>query len=115
MKSMVVVCSIPWLYIVKNCHVHEGGKVRRSNAIPTNFFPVDFYDQKPLSFKFGNNTFITFKMPRSSFLMSIWKINISLLFCSFASEVLALSHNAQWVQTANFSSRFYISMPHIKI
>jgi hypothetical protein len=46
--------------IVKNGHVHEGGKVGRSNATPTNFFSVDSYDLKFMSFKFGNDIFITF-------------------------------------------------------
>jgi hypothetical protein len=50
-------------------HVHEGGKVGSSNGTPTNFFNVDSYDLKSFSFKFGNDTFITFEMPRSSFLM----------------------------------------------
>ena len=75
--------------MAKNGHVHEGRKVERSYATPTKLFPVDFYDLKSMSFKFGNDTFITFEMPRSSFPMSFWKINISLLFCPFASEVLA--------------------------
>ena len=41
--------------------------------IPPNFFSVDFYDLKSMSFKFGNDIFITFEMPRSSFLMIFWK------------------------------------------
>ena len=50
--------------MAKNGHVHEGGKVVRSNATPTNFFSIDSYDLKSMSFKFGNDTFITFEMPR---------------------------------------------------
>jgi hypothetical protein len=65
-KSMVVV---PWLYIVKNGYVHEGGKVEKSNGTPTKCFSVDSYDLKSLSFKSSNDTFITFEKPRSSFLM----------------------------------------------
>ena len=48
--------------------------------LPPNFFSVNSYDVKFMSFKFGNDIFITFEMPRSSFLMSFWKTNISLLF-----------------------------------
>ena len=33
-----------------------------------------------LLIEFGNDIFITYEMPMSSFLMSFWKINISLLF-----------------------------------
>ena len=66
--------------MAKNGHVHEGGKVGRSDATPTNFFSVDFYDLKSLSFKFGNDTFITFEMPRVSYRRPVSKMNISLLF-----------------------------------
>jgi hypothetical protein len=63
--------------MAKNGYVHEGMKVGRSNATPTKLFSVGFYDLKFMSFKFGNDI-----------LMSVWKINISLLFRPFASEVL---------------------------
>ena len=46
-KNRVVVCSSPWFCIVKiakNGHVHEGGKVGRSNATPTKLLSVDSYD-----------------------------------------------------------------------
>ena len=66
--------------MAKNGLVHEGWKVRRSNATPTKLFSVDSYDLKPISFKFGNDIFINFEMSSSSFLMSFWKINLSLLF-----------------------------------
>ena len=39
--------------MAKNGHVHEGGKVGRSDATLTKLFSVDFYDLKSLSFKFG--------------------------------------------------------------
>ena len=40
------------------------GKVRRSDATPTNFFSVDSYDlMKSMSFEFGNDIFIDFEMP----------------------------------------------------
>ena len=74
--------------MAKNDHFHEGRKVGRSNANPVKLFSVDFYDLKSMSFKFGNDIFITFEMPRSSFIMPFWKINILLLFRPFASEVL---------------------------
>ena len=48
-----------------------------------NFFSVDANDLKSMSFKFGNDIFINFEMPRSSYLMHIWKINIS-----YALEIL---------------------------
>ena len=50
--------------------VHEGGKIGRSSATPTKLFSVDFYNLKFMSFKFGNDIFITFEMPRSSFLLN---------------------------------------------
>ena len=66
--------------MAKNGHVHEGGLVGRSNATPTNFFSVDSYDLKSMSFEFGNNIFITFEMPGSSYKKPVGKIHISLLF-----------------------------------
>ena len=62
--------------MAKNDHVHLGGKVGRSDAIPTKFFSGDSYD---LSFKFGNDTFITFEMPRVlSYRRAVGKMNISI-------------------------------------
>ena len=66
--------------MVKNGHVYEGGKVGRSNATPTKFFPVDSYDLKFVSLKFGNDIFITFEMPGVAYSMSVDKIHISLQF-----------------------------------
>ena len=71
---------MPCLCIVKNGHVHEGGKIGRSDAAPTNFFSVDSYDLKSMSFKFCNDVFITFEMPGSSYSRPIDKIHISLQF-----------------------------------
>ena len=65
---------------MKNGHVHEGGKVGRSNATPIKSFSVDSYDLKSLSFKFGNGTFVTFEMPKVSYRRPVGKMNISLLF-----------------------------------
>ena len=59
--------------MAKNGHVHEGGKVGRIDATPTKFFSVDSYDLKSLSFKFGNDTFITFEMPRVSYRRPVGK------------------------------------------
>jgi len=86
-------CSSSWLYIRKKAkkdHIQEGRKVGRSNATPIKLFPVDSYDLKSIYFKFGNYIFITFEMARSSYQRPIGKINISVLFCPSASEVLAL-------------------------
>ena len=74
--------------MTKSDHFHEGGKVGRSNATPIKFVFVDSYDLKSMLFKFGNDIFITFEMPRVAYIMSFWKINISLLFRPFASDVL---------------------------
>ena len=49
--------------MAKYGHVREGGKVGRSDATPTNFFSVDSNNLKSMSFKFGNDIFITFEMP----------------------------------------------------
>ena len=70
--------------MAKNDPFHEGRKVGRSNATPFKLFSVDSYDLK-------FNVFIIFEMPRSSFLMSIDKMNIALLFLPSASEVLDLA------------------------
>ena len=75
-KSRVLVNSIPWLRIVKNGkngQVHKAGKVRSSSATPTKLFSVDSCDLKFMSFKFGNDIFIAFEMPRSSYQMIFWK------------------------------------------
>ena len=66
--------------MAKNGHVHEGGKVVRSNATPTIFFSIDSYDLKSMSFKFGNDIFITFEMPRVAYSKPVDKIHISLQF-----------------------------------
>ena len=66
--------------MAQNGHVHEGGKVRRSNATPTKLFSVDSNDLKSMSFKFDNDIFITFEMPRVAYNRPFWKNNISLLF-----------------------------------
>ena len=59
---------------------HEGGKVGKSGATHTKIVFVDSYDLKSLSFKFGNDTFITFELPRVSYKRPVGKMNISLLF-----------------------------------
>ena len=50
--------------IAKNGQDHEGGKVGWSKATSTKLFFVDSYDLKFMSYKFGNDIFITFEMPR---------------------------------------------------
>ena len=57
---------------------HEGGKVGRSNATPTKFFSVDSFDLKSMTFKFGNDIFITFEMPGVAYSRPVDKIHISL-------------------------------------
>ena len=61
-------------YVEPNVTFHEGGKVGRSNATPIIFFSLDSYDMKSSSLKFGNDTFITFEMPRVSFKRPVGKI-----------------------------------------
>ena len=78
---MGLVCSTLWLCTLKNGHIHEGGKVETSNATPTKLFSVDSYDLKSLSFKFGNDIFIAFEIPRVAYNRLVLKINISFLFC----------------------------------
>ena len=68
--------------MAKNGHVHEGGKVGGSNATPNNFSSVDFNDLKIMSFKFGNDIFITFEMPGVAYSRPVDKIHISLQFRS---------------------------------
>ena len=65
--------------MAKNGHVHEGGKVGRSNATPTKKFSVDSYDLKFMSFKFGNDIFITMKC-QGILANDILEKNISFLF-----------------------------------
>ena len=67
--------------MAKNGHFHKGGKVGRNDATPTKKISVDSYDLKSLSFEFGNDTYITFEMPRVSYRRPVVKMNISLLFC----------------------------------
>ena len=52
-------------------------------ATPIKYFSVDFYDLKSVLFKFGNDIFITFEMPRVAYIMFVGKINILLLFRPF--------------------------------
>ena len=67
--------------MAQNGHVLKGGKVGRSNATPTKFFLLDSYDLKFMSFKFGNDIFITFEMPGVAYSRPVDKIHISLQFC----------------------------------
>ena len=57
-------------------------------ALPSNFFYVDFYDLNTMSFKFVSEICITFEMPMSSYNRPDRKINVSFLFCPFASDIL---------------------------
>ena len=87
-KGRVVVCSIPWLCIVKmakNGFFHEAGKKGRSNVNPNKLF---FYsnDLNTMAFK-SRDIFITFEMQGSSYKRPVGKINILLLFYPLTSEV----------------------------
>ena len=53
--------------MAQNDHFHEGGKVEKSNANSAKLLSVDSYDLKFMSFKFGNDIFVTFEMERSSY------------------------------------------------
>ena len=66
-----------WPKMAKNGHVHEGGKVM---PLPPNFFSVNSYDLKSVSFQFCNDIFITFEMPGVAYSRPVDKIHISLLF-----------------------------------
>jgi hypothetical protein len=50
--------------MTKNGHVYEGGKGGRSNATPTNFFSVNSYYLKAVSFECCNDILIGLEMPR---------------------------------------------------
>ena len=67
--------------MAKNGHVPDNGKVERNSATSTNFFFVDSYDLKSMSFKL--DIFIAFEMPRVAYNRPVRKINISLLFRPF--------------------------------
>ena len=56
--------------LITKPNVHEGGKVGRSNATPPKLFFVNSYDLKFVWFKFINDIFITFEMPRVSYIRS---------------------------------------------
>ena len=66
--------------MAKNGHVHEGGKVGRNDATPTKFISVDSNNLKSMSFKFGNDIFITYEMPGVAYSRPVDKIHISLQF-----------------------------------
>ena len=77
--------------MAKNGHVQEGGKVVRSNATPTNLFSIDSYDLKSMSFKFGNDIFINFEMPRSLDTGQFFHIRPSFLKHTQKSRIQKLS------------------------
>ena len=73
--------------MAKNGHVHEGGKVGRSDATSTKLLPVDSYDLKSMSYlnlamiSLRQISFITFEMLRVAYNRPVGKINFSLVFC----------------------------------
>ena len=90
--------------MAKYGHVCEGGKVGRSDATPTNFFSVDSYDLKSISFKFSNDIFITFEMPRVAYSRPVDKIHISL---QFRPSVI----RGSWLSQLNEFSKILDSRP----
>ena len=58
----------------------RSGKWEAVMPLPPNFFSVDSYNLKSLSFEFGNIIFITFEILRVAYNRPVRKINISLLF-----------------------------------
>ncbi len=48
----------------------RAGKWEGVMTLPSNFFSVGTNDLKFMSFKFGNDIFITFEMPRVSYIRS---------------------------------------------
>ena len=74
------------------------GKWEEVTPLPSNFFSVKSYDLKSLSLKFGNDTFITFEMPRVSYRRPIGKMNISMLFRPSVIRGPWIVHGVQWTR-----------------
>ena len=80
---MVSVCSISWLCILKNGQKwpFSWGQENRMEQFQSHQICLFwFLWLKSRSFKFSNDTFITFEMSKEAYRMSVGKINISLLF-----------------------------------
>ena len=75
--------------------------------LPPNFFSVDSYDLKSMSFKFGNAIFIAFKNAKVILPNVRWQIYILLLFRPSASEVLALLHTYYEMQFRKINLDFF--------
>ena len=58
---------------------------------PSNFFSVEFYDRKSMSFKLGDDIFINFEMQR----VVAYIAKTSLLFRPFDSEVLGYNQKSK--------------------
>ena len=52
----------------------RAGKWEGVMPLPPYFFSVNSYDLKFMSFKFGNDIFVTFEMPRVAYTMIFQKI-----------------------------------------
>ena len=66
-----------WTWLKMAMFMREG-KWEGVMPLPPNYFFVNSYDLKSMSFKFGNDILITFEMPRVTYIMLFWKINILL-------------------------------------
>ena len=74
--------------MAKNDDFHEGGKVGRTNATTVKLFSVDLHDLKTMPFKLSNDIFITFEMPRSSYIIDVlWGQPIKLIQVASTSEL----------------------------
>jgi len=108
-KIKVVAFRALDLYILwkmaKNDHVHEGGKIGRSNANLTRHFSVASFIWSPYH---SNLVMLSLLILKCHILHNArWQIYILLLFCPFASEVLGLLlHNN--LTTCNRKSAKYI-------
>jgi hypothetical protein len=61
------------LYSEKLAKFMRTGKWEGVMPLPPNFFSVSSYDLKFMSFKFGNDIFVTFEMPRVAYTMIFQK------------------------------------------
>ena len=52
----------------------RSGKWEGVMPLPPNVFSVNSFDLKLMSFKFGNDIFVTFEMPRAAYTMILQKI-----------------------------------------
>ena len=73
-KSKFVVLSLYSEKWPKMAMFMRAGKWEGVMPLPLNFCFVNSYDLKFMSFKFGNDIFVTFEMPRAAYTMILQKI-----------------------------------------